>query len=314
MSVNPPTLKIMTEDLLDGAKGVPDCSVDMIFTSPPYKKKDGYTPRLMQVLGEVCGRVLRPGGRVYMNFGQLREGFARPDEARNIVEAESGLEAGQTIAWIKSMALPGWQRGALERLKPLVKRVRSLRSFEAMTRENLLAELLKLEDYLEGPGDVYSRGHSSTITHKSPTLTYCWEPVFSFFKPPELALNRLSIGCQYADKTNLKRGTRGKHGDVKCAGDTWWIPYKTTGAKVKKATATMGNAYSFPVELPLRAIKLSNMAKGCVVLDPFMGSGTTAVAAKMLGMHAWGIELDPDKVPVIEQRWREVGDGQGESE
>jgi site-specific DNA-methyltransferase (adenine-specific) len=269
LALRPPELKTYTENLLDGAPNVPDCSVDMIFTSPPYKKKDGYSPRLMQVLGEVVGRVLRPGGRAYMNFGQLREGFARPYEARSIVDTESGLEAGQTICWVKSLVVDGLQRGPY-----------------------------------------------TPITMKSPTLNYGWEPIFTFYKLPELALDRLAIGVPYADKSNLKRGTRGKHGDLHCAGDVWLVPYKTTGAKKKKATATMGNAYSFPVELPRRAIKLSKMARGCVVFDPFMGSGTTAVAARQLGMHAWGIELDPEKVPVIQQRWKkeEVGDGQQRNE
>jgi site-specific DNA-methyltransferase (adenine-specific) len=261
VALRAPELKVWTENLLAGAHSVPDCSVDMIFTSPPYKRKDGYSLGLMEVLGEVAGRVLRPGGRFFMNFGQLREGFARPFGPTDLI-----------------------------------------------TQVEILKRVDKLESWLKGPGEVLSRGHSSTITMKSPTMTYCWEPIFTFFKPPELALNRLSIGCKYADKSNLRRGTRGKHGDLKCAGDTWWIPYKTTGATKKKATSTMGNAYSFPVELPLRAIKVSNLARGCTVFDPFMGSGTVAVAAARLGMHAWGIELDAEKAPVIEQRWKqEVG-------
>jgi site-specific DNA-methyltransferase (adenine-specific) len=258
--VRSPELKIHTEDLLDRAPGIPDCSVDMIFTSPPYKRRDGYSHDLMEALGEVVGRVLRPGGRAFMNFAQLREGFARPYEARDIVETESGLEAGQTICWVKSLVVDGLQRG-----------------------------------------------HYTPITMKSPTLNYGWEPIFTYYKPPELALSRLSLGVPFADKSNMKRGTRGKHGDLHCAGDVWFLPYRTTGKTKKKATAGMGNAYSFPVELPLRAIKLSNLARGCVIFDPFMGSGTTAVAARQLGMHAWGIEQDPGKVPVIQQRWKEVG-------
>lgn len=41
---------------------------------------------------------------------------------------------------------------------------------------------------------------------------------------------------------------------------------------------------------------------GGLVLDWFMGSGTTAVAAKMLGRHCFGFELDPDTAEQARQR------------
>ncbi|MEX2279507.1 MAG: site-specific DNA-methyltransferase [Acidimicrobiia bacterium] len=49
----------------------------------------------------------------------------------------------------------------------------------------------------------------------------------------------------------------------------------------------------FPVELPRRLIELFTY-RGDLVLDPFMGSGTTAVAAVQSGRHYVGYEIDPD--------------------
>jgi len=61
----------------------------------------------------------------------------------------------------------------------------------------------------------------------------------------------------------------------------------------------------FPVELPRRFIKIySNI--GDVILDPFLGSGTTMLAAKILSRSCIGIELQKKFLPVIK---RKVGYG-----
>jgi len=73
------------------------------------------------------------------------------------------------------------------------------------------------------------------------------------------------------------------------AGDVWKIPQERVE----------GHPAPFPLELPTRIIK-STAAK--VVLDCFAGSGTTAVAAKMLGRDYIGIELSQLYVAVAERR------------
>jgi len=45
-----------------------------------------------------------------------------------------------------------------------------------------------------------------------------------------------------------------------------------------------------------------------VVLDPFMGSGTTGVAAKKLGREFIGIEIDPTYYKIAEERISGVGE------
>jgi DNA modification methylase len=44
--------------------------------------------------------------------------------------------------------------------------------------------------------------------------------------------------------------------------------------------------------------------RGDVVLDPFMGSGTTIMAAERVGRRAYGLEIDPLYVDVAVRRWQ----------
>lgn len=62
-----------------------------------------------------------------------------------------------------------------------------------------------------------------------------------------------------------------------------------------------GHSAAFPVELPAWFIKLFTQT-GDVILDPFLGSGTTAVAAKQLGRYWIGIEMNAAYIQVAKQR------------
>lgn len=61
------------------------------------------------------------------------------------------------------------------------------------------------------------------------------------------------------------------------------------------------HAVGFPVELPTRPIK-SCSAVGDLVYDPFLGSGTTMVAAQNLGRKCYGVEISPAYCAVILER------------
>jgi DNA modification methylase len=57
----------------------------------------------------------------------------------------------------------------------------------------------------------------------------------------------------------------------------------------------------FPKTLPEFCIK-SGCPKNGIVLDPFMGSGTTAIVAKRLGMNFIGFEINKDYLKIINRR------------
>ncbi len=70
----------------------------------------------------------------------------------------------------------------------------------------------------------------------------------------------------------------------------------------------VGHPAPFPVELPYRCIQLYTF-EGEVVLDPFMGSGQTAIAALRAGRHYVGYEVNETYVQLAQERiqaWRKT--------
>ena len=84
--------------------------------------------------------------------------------------------------------------------------------------------------------------------------------------------------------------------------DLWRIP--------AESARRVGHPAPFPVELPLRLIELYTYA-GDLVLDPFLGSGSAAVAAVRAGRRYAGYDIDPDYVAIASARVEEEETRQG---
>jgi len=80
--------------------------------------------------------------------------------------------------------------------------------------------------------------------------------------------------------------------------DVWDIP--------PESARRVSHPAPFPVELPERLIRLYTYV-GDLVLDPFMGSGSTMVAAARLGRRFVGYDLDPTYVDIARLRVRDEG-------
>ena len=57
----------------------------------------------------------------------------------------------------------------------------------------------------------------------------------------------------------------------------------------------------FPEELPVRLIKMFSFPNE-IILDPFLGSGTTSLVAKKLNRNSVGYEINPEYIPIIKER------------
>jgi len=77
-----------------------------------------------------------------------------------------------------------------------------------------------------------------------------------------------------------------------------------------ESASKVGHPAPFPVELPYRLIQLYTY-KGEVVLDPFMGSGSTALAALKSERKYVGYEVDPEYIRLAEERLSVYKPGKG---
>ena len=62
----------------------------------------------------------------------------------------------------------------------------------------------------------------------------------------------------------------------------------------------------FPNEIPIRCIRMASNP-GDVVIDPYLGSGTTMASADILGRICYGMEINPSYVAVVLERMADIG-------
>jgi DNA modification methylase len=232
---------------------VPDASVALVVTSPPYFAGKEYEEALghgqvpatylqyLDMLGAVfaeCVEKLEPGGRIAINVANLgrRPYRSLSSDVVSILERDLKLLLRGEIIWQKARGSAGscawgsFQKATNPVLRDLTERV-------------VIASKGRFDRAL------------STARRKEENL------------PFQSSLARE----QFMDGTT----------------DVWEM--------APESARRVNHPAPFPVELPMRLIDLYTY-KGDLVLDPFMGSGTTAVAALRAGRHFVGYDTDPEYV------------------
>jgi len=133
--------------------------------------------------------------------------------------------------------------------------------------------------------DDITVGHFKPLT-SSRFLNDCHEYIFHFSKGGNSVLDKLSIGVPYKDKSNIKRWRRTKQ-DRRDRGNIWFIPYDTIHTKKERPHPS-----TFPIKLPEMCIKLHGLKDKMLIMDPFLGIGSTAIASAKLGVSFIGFEID----------------------
>jgi DNA modification methylase len=164
------------------------------------------------------------------------------------------------------------------------------------------------------PGDVayvwHGALHAATVAESLEVSGFAVRSQIIWAKD-QLVLSRGDYHWQHEPALYcVRKGGKGHWAGDRKQTTLWQIPSRDQDADTVHGTQK-------PVECMRRPI-LNNSSPGQAVYEPFMGSGTTLVAAETTGRVCLGIELNPAYVDVAVERWQRfmgkaaVLDGSGE--
>lgn len=144
----------------------------------------------------------------------------------------------------------------------------------------------------ESAGAAAELGRDIAVGHYKPInserfVNDCHEFIFHFTPLGRTKLDRRAIGVEYQDASNISRWQTGG-GNRRCRGNAWFIPYET----IQSRDNDRPHPATFPPRVPEYCFKLHGLARVSLAMDPFLGLGSTAVAAAQLGLDFIGVELD----------------------
>ena len=143
-----------------------------------------------------------------------------------------------------------------------------------------------------------SAGHFKPINSQR-FVNDCHEYVFHLTKAGSVPLNRRAAGVPYQDKSNIARWGHTGGADLRCRGNNWFIPYETINSRDKDRP----HPATFPVALVEQCVRLHGKGPATRLIDPFLGIGTSAVAAQRQGLeHFTGIEMDAHYLETARER------------
>jgi len=264
--------KIYQGDSLQLLKDMPDNSVDLIITSPPYADlktyidfkgilADDYVDWFLPYCNEIC-RVMKPTGSFILNINdKVEKKFRHPYVFDLISELhkQTDLKLFERLFWNKMKSLPNRYRF----------------------------------------GDRV-------------------EYLFWFAKDKDFYFNIDEMRTEYSEKSikRMKKPLKKRYArDGECTEYKSWAPnpkgaLPNTLINISSETKKIADSHVavYPVELVKYFINGSTK-EGDVVLDPFMGTGTTAIAAKELNRNYIGFELQPDYITIAEKRIKDYDKG-----
>ncbi|MEV4076641.1 DNA-methyltransferase [Nonomuraea fuscirosea] len=305
---------------------MPAGSVDCIVTSPPYwglrHYCDGqygqestiwaYVDTLRATFTE-ARRVLADDGTCWLNLGDVyaansdgcargadfnpRQPSVRPKARQSVPPKnllgmpwrvafalqDDGWILRNAIVWHKPNAMPQSIRDRLANRYELI--------FLLVKQRHYRFDLDPIREPYTGDRPITRRARSGG--NKPNSISTAWPPSGKYghgAAGPRHGAAMCPTGSRHA----------AAHPSGRNPGDVWSISTRPLRA---------AHFAAFPIDIPLKAIA-AGCRPGGKVLDPFMGSGTTGIAARQLGRTFAGIELNADYCDLARTRITEAG-GQG---
>ena len=295
--------RILTGDARQCLKELPEACIDLSFWSPPYYVGKSYErdmtfadwSNLVRDVIHCHTRIIKPGGFLAVNIGDI---LCFPDAT--IPKFQADNVRGKKVAVTKEDILaakrkfPNANRHELAALlgcseQTIQRRLEdnNVRGGKQATSTKILLTGCMVSDWAEEAGfHLYDQ----RIWHKDP----CWansrwhsnsyravdefEHVYIFWRP----------GITEYDRERLNAAE--------------WSDWGSRGVwTIRSVMRNDRHEAEFPEELAERVIRLFSPAGG-VVLDPFVGTGTTTAVAKRLGRRWLGIDVDPRHTSIARRR------------
>jgi len=281
-------------DSRDILPALPENSIACSIWSPPYHVGKPYEAdmryedwqALLRDVIQAHQRILQPGGFMIINIADILA-FKDPDMPRIMAENKSSKRSPVTREQVlQAMAQhPDYSRQKIAKLlgcseQTVERRLKGNNvrggKYAPQTRVHLVGGMLEtmahqaslyLYDrriWVKDPSWENSQWHSNSYRAVDE-----FEYLYIFWKP----------GVTVVDRTRLTKEEWADWGSRA----VWYVP---------SVRANHDHEAKFPLELPRRLIRLFTKPQD-VVLDCFIGSGTTAVAAIQEGRHYIGIEIEP---------------------
>lgn len=259
--------KLMYGDCLERMKEIPDNSIDLVVTSPPYdnlrdyNKSSEWNFNIFQNIAKELKRILSPGGVIVWVVGDatIKGSETGSSFKQALYFKEIGLNLHDTMIYQK----PACRYPQINRYYQHFEFMFILSKGKPKTT-NLIADK---------PNKNFGQKIAGTERKKDGTLK------------------------QIKNKTNRKKKEFGVRGNV-------WL-YQSGKWSTTKDVIAFNHPAIFPEKLAKdHIISWSNV--GDTILDPFMGSGTTGKQAKLLKRNFIGIEKDKEYFRIAKQRIKDA--------
>lgn len=282
-------------DCLDGMKQLENNSVDLIATDPPYNigkdfdnensSKGEYLNWCSKWIPELS-RVLKYGGAIWVTLG-----WQCVAEIKCLFDKCDDLRLKNWVIWYRQ---DGWKgdRGfahSYEHILYFIKspikeeRILEFRNYmnEARKKKNLSLSQINAKLGWATTGGGCASGYMGDKEDKQIPSPNHYEQLRSL----------LDMDNSFDDLVNDEKYI--KFNKVDECNDLWITP--------KSEQHRLGHPTQKPLKLFQRMIKASSN-EGDLILDPFMGSGTTAFACKSLKRNFIGFEINKEFVDIINKR------------